>query len=192
MILCCHEFITIINKAVITMKIKEQELIKLYNEIFYFILSRIDDPDQAKDIAQSVMEIVIVNIDSLHKKDALKSWTMQIANNKINEYYRWLHKFRATHTDVPEELDAISDIEDIKADILKRLVDEEDMINIMKALNRLEQKYRDVIHLNIICEYNLIETAEILNQNVNTVRTWSARGLVKLKEEFERIEAGKI
>lgn len=173
------------------MKVKEQEIVKIYNDIFYFILSRIDDPDQAKDIAQSVMEIVIANIDSLRKKDSLKSWAMKIASNKINEHYRWLQKFRMNHTELPEEFIEESDVEDIKADILKMLVHEEDMINIMKALDRLEKKYRDVIHLNIVCEYNLIETAEILNQNVNTVRTWSARGLAKLKEEFERIEAGK-
>ena len=173
------------------MKIKEQELVKIYNDIFYFVLSRIDDPEQAKDIAQSVMETVIVNIDSLRKKEALKSWAMQIASNKIKEYYRWLQKFKAIHADVPEELTEEADVEDIKSDILIKLIHEEDMITIMKAMDRLEQKYREVLHLNIICEYNLIETAEILNQNVNTVRTWSARGLVKLKEEFEKIEAGE-
>lgn len=81
-------------------------------------------------------------------------------------------------------------MEDVKADILQKLIHEEDMINIMLALERLEKKYQDVIRLNIICEYNLIDTAEALDQNINTVRTWSARGLVKLREEFEKIEAG--
>ena len=56
---------------------------------------------------------------------------------------------------------------------------------------RQESSYQEVIRLNVICEYNLIETAEILNVNVNTVRTWSARGLVKLREEFERLDRGE-
>ena len=61
----------------------------------------------------------------------------------------------------------------------------------MIALERIDRKYRNVIQLNVICEYNLIETAEILNINVNTARTWSARGLVKLREEFEKLDLGE-
>ena len=55
----------------------------------------------------------------------------------------------------------------------------------------LERKYQDVIRLKYICEYNCIEIAEILNVNVNTVRTWSARGLVRLKEEFVKLDSGE-
>lgn len=81
------------------------------------------------------------------------------------------------------------DVEDIKTDILGKLIDREEKINIMSAMERIDLKYRNVIRLNVICEYNLIETAEILNVNVNTVRTWSARGLVKLREEFEKLDS---
>ena len=61
----------------------------------------------------------------------------------------------------------------------------------MIALERIDSKYRDVIRLNVICEYDLIKTAKILDVNVNTARTWSARGLVKLREEFEKLDLGE-
>ena len=179
------------------MKVVEKDLEQIYKEVFYFTISRIHDEERANDITQSVMESVCRNISKLRRKDAFKAWVMQITRNKINDYFRELKKSRSKYDQRdPEEIENVSveeiDVEDIKSDILQKLIHEEDMINIMIALEKLEKKYRDVIRLNIICEYSLIETAEILEKNVNTVRTWSARGLIKLKEEFEKIERGGV
>ena len=177
------------------MKVLEKELEQIYNDVFFFVVSGINNEEIAKDITQSVMESACKNISKLRKKDAFKAWVMQIARNKINDHYRKMNKVLIQYDDISsEKIEELSieevDVEDVKADILQKLIHEEDMINIMLALERLEKKYQDVIRLNIICEYNLIDTAEALNQNINTVRTWSARGLVKLREEFEKIEAG--
>lgn len=177
------------------MKLLEKDLARIYDDVFYFSISRVQDVEVAKDITQGVMESICANIGSLKKKEAFKAWVMQITKNKINEYYRGIRKFNERYDDRTSEVinsDANGDIniEDVKADILQKLVHEEDMINIMVALNRLEQKYQDVIRLNIICEYDLIETAKILGVNVNTVRTWSARGLIRLKAEFDSIDKG--
>ena len=177
------------------MKVLEKNLEQIYKDVFYFTVSRIHDEDKAKDITQSVMESVCRNIGKLRKKESFKAWVMQITRNEISDYFRELKKARDKYNDrASEDIDEASsediDVEDIKADILQKLIHEEDMINIIAALNNLEEKYQEVIRLNIICEYSLIETAEILGKNVNTVRTWSARGLIKLKEEFEKIERG--
>ena len=183
------------GKGNYSMKAFEQELIKLYNNVFYFAVSRVHDEEVARDITQSVMESACANIMVLKKKESFKAWVMKITRNKINEYYRGIRKFNERYDDrasevIDGEIDSDIDIEDLKTDILQKLVHEEDMINIMVALNRLEQKYQDVLRLNIICEYDLIETSKILGVNVNTVRTWSARGLVKLKAEFDSIDRG--
>lgn len=178
------------------MKTLEKELTSIYSDVFYFTVSRVDDVEQARDITQSVMETVIAKRDTLRNKNSFKSWVLQITKNKINAYYngirRYNHMFMNTkivQCDGVECLDI--DIEEIKFDILQKLIDEEDQMNIMIALGRIDKKYQEVIRLNIICEYNLIETAEIMNVNVNTVRTWSARGLVKLREEFEKLDLGE-
>lgn len=174
----------------------EKDLTKLYNDVFYFTISRVNDVEQARDITQSVMETVISKRSTLRKKESFKSWVMQITRNRINAYYngirRYNNMFMTSKTIQCEGVEIMDiDIEDIKSDILQKLIDEEDKTNIMKALDRIDKKYQEVIRLNVICEYNLIETAEILNVNVNTVRTWSARGLVKLREEFERLDRGE-
>ena len=177
------------------MRTFEKELETIYRDVYYFVMSRVHDEHAAADITQSVMESVCVKISTLRKRESFKAWVMQITRNKINEYYRMMDRFHEKYDyvaseHIEEEGCPEADIEDIKSDILQKLIHDEDMINIMVALDRLESKYQDVIRLNIICEYNLIETAQLLGQNVSTVRTWSARGLVKLKEEFEKVEAG--
>lgn len=176
------------------MKQFEKKLIDIYDDVFNFTVSRVKNVEQAEDITQSVMETAIAKIKTLRKEEAFKPWVMQIAANKINAYYNGIRRYNTMFTDTKTiqndaEITDI-DIEDIKADILQRLVNEEDQINIMRALDNIEKKYQEVIRLNIICELNLIQTSEILNVNVNTARTWSARGLLKLRDEFERLDKG--
>lgn len=69
------------------MKKFEDELARIYKDVFYFIISRVNDEEQAKDLTHNVMEIVILKIDTLRKKDSFKPWVMQIARNQINAYY---------------------------------------------------------------------------------------------------------
>lgn len=173
----------------------ERDLLSLYKDIYCFVNSRINNSEYAKDITQSVMQTAIEKYETLRNKAALKSWLMQIANNRVNAYYNDLKKinsvfvYQGDNDDNENQLD-IYNIADIKSDILELIISEEDKKNVILALNRLEFKYQEVIRLNYICGYSFIEISEILNTNVNTVRTWGARGIVKLKIEFDKINAG--
>lgn len=173
----------------------EKELLLIYKDVFCFVMSRINDLECSKDITQSVMETAILKGNTLRRKSSLKSWVMQIASNKINAYYNDLKKinkrvFYIEHEYEEQEIN-VENIVDIKENILERIVKEEDFANVMLAMSNLEKKYQEVLRLNYICGYNLIEVSEIMNVNVNTVRTWASRGLIKLKEEFDKIDSGE-
>lgn len=174
----------------------EKELVNIYKDVYFFVNSRINDKEYARDITQTVMEIAIDKYDTLRKRESLKAWVMQIASNKVKAYYSELRRINSIFVYQGEPLEEctaeIDNVEDVKSDLLQLLVSRENKINLINALNRLEKKYSEVIRLNYICGYNLIEISEILNVNVNTVRTWSARGLVKLKEEYIKIESGEL
>lgn len=178
------------------MKNVEKELVELYRYVYCFVKSKINDADYARDITQEVMEIALEKYSTLRKKEALRAWVLQIARNKIKAYYKDLKRINATFIYQgcdSEELveNYIDNVADIKADILALIIEKEDKKNLIRAFNCLERKYREVIRLNCICGYNFIEISEILSVNVNTVRTWSARGLKKMKEELIKIEAGE-
>ena len=178
------------------MKRLEEKIVTVYSSVFIYVRSKISDDDEARDVTQSAMEKVVRKIDTLRSEKSFRPWVMTIAKNEVNAYFNRIIKHNRLFADNEKVLSdgtciSALEIADIKADILEKLTSEEDKINIMIALERIDRKYRNVIQLNVICEYNLIETAEILNINVNTARTWSARGLVKLREEFEKLDLGE-
>ena len=178
------------------MKRLEEKIVTVYRSVFIYVMSKIGNEDEARDVTQSVMEIVIRKIDTLRGEKSFRPWVMKIAKNEVNAYFNRIIKYKQLFADNEKVLSdgtciSVLEIADIKADILEKLASEEDKINIMIALERIDSKYHDVIQLNVICEHNLIKTAEILDINVNTARTWSARGLVKLKEEFEKLDLGE-
>lgn len=167
---------------------------ELYTDVYYFVLSKLYDEDVARDVTQNVMERIILNIETLKSEKSFKPWAMRITVNEINMYFRNLKRYNKTFASV-ENIEEFCEtqeinIEDLEADILECLLNKEAGLNVMRALDSLDEKYREVIRLNIICEYKLIEIADILNVNVNTVRTRYVRGLVKLKEAFVNIERG--
>lgn len=177
------------------MKKLEQKLQQIYLDVFLFVQSRVGDKDRSLDITHSVMETIIKKRSSLRSDKTFKSWAMQIAANKVNDYYRSVKKFSMLHVTLGVNQDSdndsvidINNIEDVKANILDRMIEEQDKYNIICALQRLEQNLQVVIRLHVICGYTLREVAEILHKNQNTIRTWYARGIVQLKEEFEKLD----
>ena len=86
------------------MKAFEKDLIKIYNDVFYFAVSRVHDEEVARDITQSVMESVCANIKALKRKESFKAWVMKITRNKINEYYRGIRKFNERYDDRASEV----------------------------------------------------------------------------------------
>ena len=174
----------------------EKELEEVYKCVYCFVNSKINDVECSKDITQAVMEIALEKYDTLRKKESLKAWIMQIANNKVKSYYGELRRINSIfiyqgRDGEEQKAGDIYNVVDVKTDILGMIISKEDKISLINALKNLDKNYQEVIRLNYICGYNFIEISEILNVNVNTVRTWSARGLIKLKEEFMKAESRK-
>lgn len=174
----------------------ERKMEQIYEEVFYIALSRLHDIDTAHDITQNVMERILLHIEQLRSDVAFKQWALKITRNEINLYFRSIKRYRERVVSFEEHsLESIESQMTIQKrtedDIAQALVTEEDKATLMKALNLLDEKYRRVIHLNVFCEYSLVEVSEILQININTARSHYIRGIAKLREIFERIEKGE-
>lgn len=77
--ICCEEF-------------REDTLRSLWEEmhdrLLRFILSRVNNPDDAQDILQTVFLKIHSGLESVRESDKLESWVFQIARNCIIDYYR--------------------------------------------------------------------------------------------------------
>lgn len=177
------------------MKHLERKMEQIYTDVFYVALASLQDSDAAHDITQNVMERILLHAEELRSDTAFKRWALKITRNEINMYYRHIIRYRERFVSIEE--DSLESMEaqmavqrNMEHDFVQALITEEDKLNVMKALDLLDEKYRRVIHLNVFCEYSLVEISELLQINVNTVRSHYIRGIAKLKEIFEKIERG--
>ena len=81
-------------------------------------------------------------------------------------------------------------LSDVEADVLEILLDKERSHLILKALNRINPKYKPVLQLWALGDLTQKEIAEVLDINYNTARIYVVRGLKALKEEYFKLERG--
>jgi RNA polymerase sigma-70 factor, ECF subfamily len=60
----------------------------LHDRLYRFILSRVDNPDDAQDILQSVFFKIHASLDTVRELERIESWVFQITRNCIKDYYR--------------------------------------------------------------------------------------------------------
>ena len=164
------------------------KIAELYTDVFYFALSRVDNYRDAEDIAQTVMEKAISKTHMLRNEARLKSWVMKIASNEINMYFRKVKKINSILFNVEEELEF--EIAGLEKDILQHITGKLDKMNICRAMSKLDDKYQTALQLCIVCDFSFVQASEILNINVNSVKTRYYRGLKSLKKEFLKLETG--
>ena len=81
-------------------------------------------------------------------------------------------------------------LSDVEADVLEILLDKERSHLILKALNRINPKYKPVLQLWALGDLTQKEIAEVLDINYNSARIYVVRGLKALKEEYFKLERG--
>ena len=60
-----------------------------FDEVHGYIAFRVSpDFESAQDLSQAVFEAALRGIEELRKPDSARSWLMQIARNKVADYYR--------------------------------------------------------------------------------------------------------
>ncbi len=142
-------------------------------------LTNIND-DDAEDILQEVFIKVYLNLNDFNSDLKFSSWIYRITHNQVISAHRKL-KARpegyAVNIDDQAALSLAADI-DIAAgtdiEIMKQ--------NITKVLNKLDQKYRDILILKFLEEKNYQEISDIIRKPTGTV----ASTINKAKQEFRK------
>lgn len=149
-------------------------------ENFYRVAySYVKNSEDALDIVQESIQKALISISTLQKQTAIKSWLYRIVVNTSLDFLR-KHK-RVTVVD-EQKIDSISTGVD----------DHYENIDLKKALEELPDHYRDVIILRYFEDLKLEEVAEILQENINTIKTRIQRALkmlrLKMDESFEGVK----
>lgn len=134
--------------------------------------SYVKNVEDALDIVQESIYKAISSMDSLKSPSYIKTWFYRII---VNTSLDFLRKQKKT---VPVDEETLSGYD------LGR-VDEYTDIDLQRALEELPFNHRSIIVLRYFEDLKLEEIAEILNENVNTVKTRLYKSLEKLRIKME-------
>lgn len=150
------------------LKYVEDYIIEYKDTIFRLAYSYVKNPDDSLDIVQESIYKGISSIDSLKEPEHIKTWFYRIVVNTSIDFIRK----RKREVLVDEEFLLINDIGDR---------DDYTNVDLQRALDNLPDEYRIIIILRYFEDLKIKEIADILDQNINTVKTKLYTGLEKLK-----------
>lgn len=147
---------------------------KYYDRVYSFTLLRVKNIHTAEDITSDVFYKVAQSINSYdEKKAAMATWLITIAMNKIRDYYRG-----------QKHLMPLESAEDIQAQVNleEKVLANEQAKELYKAMDKLDERQRNVLLLRYYGDMSNKEIAKELNLSVSNVETILTRARQKLKK----------
>lgn len=159
-------------------------IISRYEQVILHYIQRISasSKEDAEDILQEVFFSVYANLNDFDNSLKFSSWIYRIAHNKTVSAWR-KNKVRPQSISTDENsnlFNFIASDEDIVRDLEKKCTTKE----LQSALNKLDEKYREVLVLKFIEDKDYREISDILKKPMGTVATLINRAKGKLRDEI--------
>jgi len=146
----------------------EQLLLQNYNKYYRLACSYVHNDSDAGDIVQNGAYKAILNSHKLKNIEHAETWLYRIMLNEI------FTNFREKESASLEEIS----YEQGKEDTYENL-------DLQKAINTLDKKDKAVVVLRYFEDMKLEEIAEVLQENLSTVKSRLYRSMKKLRVELE-------
>lgn len=180
------------------MQNNDEELIRRYKEgdidafkelyerykipLFNFILSIVKDIQLSEDIFQETFIKVIEKIYS-YQTSNFKAYLYTVARNLAIDYLRKSHYKKEESLTISDKKDTYTDINDgnSNTDLLKNI----EINKIRKAIDELDDIYREIIYLKHFSKLTFREISQITGQPIGTLLSRFKRGIEKLREKLK-------
>lgn len=165
-----------------------EELIMRFQQPVYNIVYRLlTDPSDSADVVQEVFIKVFRSISGFRSQSSLKTWVYRIAVNEAHNQRRWFSRKRGHETGLEEEqgeggVTYEQVLSDHAPSPFELASDEETRVAIERALQNVKPAFREALVLREIEGLSYEEIAEVLEININTVKTRIVRGRHSLRE----------
>lgn len=157
------------------MVISEQSKTEIYKDyhgkVFGYIISQVNNSDLAEDLCEDVFLKVYEKLDTFDDtKASISTWIYTIARNTLTDYYRT----RKVCEEIPEEYESAISVED-------EVCNREMLDKLANALEKLDERARDIIILRYYSGLKLTEIAEKLDISYSYVKLLHNNALENLK-----------
>lgn len=160
---------------IITEQFKTEIYENYRQKVFRYIVSKINNGDLAEELCEDVFLKVYDNLESFDEaKASISTWIYTIARNTLTDYYRT----RKVHEEIPEDLE---DSYSIEEDICNR----EMLKNLADALEKLDERSRDIVVLRYYSGLTMKKIAERMNISYSYVQLLHNNALKDMKKYME-------
>lgn len=140
------------------------------NDLKRYVLSQIKDEEVTNDVLQEVFIKIHLNIDTLQKKDSVKSWVFTIAHNTLMNFLN-----RKT---VPFPIEEVADDFSMDEEVHSA------KSCLLPLIKNLPEKYREPLLLSEIKGKKQAEVAELLGITLSGAKSRIQRGRKLLQQGF--------
>ena len=167
------------------MKDQEKIFIEAHNiysdQIFRFVLFRLNDRERSKELTQEVFMKTWVYISEHGELKNIRAFLYKVASNMVVDEYR--KKGRASIT----SLDSLMEYGyDVGVDEKETNLDRLEGSQILNLARNLPQSYSEVIFMRYVEELSISEISNIVGQSSNIISVRLNRGMKKLKDLFDK------
>ena len=145
----------------------EQILLENYNRYYRLAYSYVHNEADAADIVQNGAYKAILNSDTLRQEEYASTWIYRIM---LNETYRFMQR------EMPISIEEVC--------VERGEEDTYEDVDLRRALDVLSKEDKAVIELKYFEDMKIADIAEVLGENVNTVKSRLYRSLKKLRLEL--------
>ena len=143
--------------------------VRLYN----FFYQKIKDVAVCEDLTQNVF-LKVIKYKHSYKGGKFVSWIFKIARNLFYDHYQEQKKTQP-----------LEDIDDVSNELNEEAVEKkEEVSHLMKVLNNLNDKDKELIMMNRIDGIKYEQIAEIIGSNTTAVKTKIHRIVKKLRTNY--------
>lgn len=152
----------------------EEIYYKYYKSIYRYLVAITKDVHLAEEITQETFFKAMKNIDKYDSKRKMFTWLCEIAKNTYFSEYQKNKRYKTLYQ-IKEETEE---------DIINKIIDNEDNIDLLKIIHSLEEPYKEVFTLRVYGELSFKQIGEIFNKNDNWARIVYFRSKLKIKEKL--------
>ena len=162
------------------MPVTEQFKTELYQEyhskVLGFLRGKTGNVQLAEDLCSEVFIKIFDKIDAFDPDRAsLSTWIFTITRNRLTDYFRT----RRVFSEIPETMPDDSSVEE-------EICSRESLDALADALEKLNERLRDIIILRYYSGRTLKEIAERMNISYAYVKVLHNKGLAELRKNLEK------
>lgn len=154
----------------------EEIYCKYYISIYRYLFSITKKEDIAEEIAQETFFKAMKNIDKYDSSKKMFTWLCEIAKNTYFSEFRKSKRLREIN-----EMDFQMDEE---SSIIDKIIDTDNKIEILNAVHRLEEPYKELFTLRVYGELTFKQIGEIFHKSEDWARITYYRSKLKIKENM--------